>query len=133
MLEQRRSRQGLSARIRRSLVTRLGIGFCAAVLAPARAGAQGFASPTSVAPPIDSCTDIEDGRFGSSLASADLDGDGFSDLVIAPGYVAYSKGDGGFLAPVLVTDATAVTAADVNGDDFADAVFLRLGGRVEVF
>ncbi|HEX2667030.1 MAG TPA: VCBS repeat-containing protein [Gammaproteobacteria bacterium] len=65
-----------------------------------------------------------------SLTAADLNGDGFVDIVTAGGSagtvsVLLNHGDGSFAAPVSYTvggDITAVAVADFNGDGFPDIV-----------
>lgn len=71
-----------------------------------------------------------------SVTAADVNGDGFQDLITANGAsgtlsVLINDGDGTFAAPVVYdagTQPTSVTVADMNGDSFPDLVVTDTAG-----
>ena len=70
------------------------------------------------------------------LANADIDGDGFLDIVFCDGYdqisVLYGKGDGTFEPVVSYPGANGtaqIITADVNGDGRPDVVFCHTNGN----
>ena len=72
-----------------------------------------------------------------SVTAADLDGDGFPDLITANGSdgsvsILRNNGDGTFAAPVSCpagADPVAVAVADMNGDGFPDLIAADLGAN----
>lgn len=79
------------------------------------------------------------GEVPSSMAAADFDGDGFSDLVIVAGNrleFLFGQGDGRFYGPVInqsVSYPEAVTTGDLNQDGAIDVAVTRAGGVTVLF
>jgi hypothetical protein len=94
------------------------------------------ASPTPTSPlTFTPSTNYEVLALPQSIAVADLDGDGFPDIIVGTQLglsVLMNKGDGTFIEPAAVYSLPigggGVIAADFNGDGFPDVAFPGNGG-----
>lgn len=91
----------------------------------------------TLAPDVVYASETGSGKGPVSVTAADVDGDGFPDLITANGSdgtvsVLLNDGDGTFAAPVSYpagADPVAVAVADVDGDGFADIVVADASGN----